>query len=397
MTDSGKNKRIGNGKGGVRMKYPVNRERLIRRFSDYVSYDSETYHEKALGERVVRDLKSLGLTIRTDGDDPAFLTAHPESHPNIYGFLPGNAEGDPVLLSAHLDTVSPGTGKRAVFHEDGTVTADGTTVLGADDVSGLTAILEALSVIREEQLTHPDIEVLITTAEEAFCEGSKAFDFGLIRSKKAYVLDLDGAVGTAAIAAPTILSFTATVKGKAAHAGFRPESGINALSIAATSLYRIPAGRADADSTVNFGTIHGGTARNIVPDLVTVTGEVRSLKPERAEELMQDIRTIFTQTAAEEGGSVSFTVTEHVHAYRVEEDSETVRHYQKAAEAAGLTGTKLRTTCGGSDANRLNANGIEAIVVACAMEDVHTTKEQTSVSELVRAAELATSILTTRS
>ena len=151
------------------------------------------------------------------------------------------------------------------------------------------------------------------------------------------------------------------------------------------------------DLTVNFGTIHGGTARNIVPDLLTITGEVRSLKPERAEELMQDIRTIFTQTAAEEGGSVSFTVTEHVRAYRVEEDSETVRHYQKAAEAAGLTGTKLRTTCGGSDANRLNANGIEAIVVACAMEDVHTTKEQTSVSGLVRAAELATSILTTRS
>ena len=397
MTDSGKNKRIGNGKGGVRMKYPVNRERLIRRFADYVSYDSETYHEKALGERVVRDLKSLGLTVRTGGDAPAFLTAHPESHPNIYGFLPGNAEGDPVLLSAHLDTVSPGTGKQAVFHEDGTVTADGTTVLGADDVSGLTAILEALSVIQEEQLTHPDIEVLITTAEEAFCEGSKAFDFGLLRSKKAYVLDLNGLVGTAAVAAPTILSFVVTVTGRSAHAGFHPERGINAIRIAATALTRLPSGRIDPESTVNFGTIHGGTLDNIVPDQVTVTGEVRSLSHEKAEKLLSEISEVFRTAAAEAGGSAAVTISERVHAYHVEAESNTVRHFMRAATAAGLSKTDLITTCGGSDANRLNEHGIEAIVVSCAMEDVHTTHEHSDVSELVRAAELATSILTTRS
>lgn len=375
------------------MKYPINRERLIRRFTEYVSIDSETYHEQAIGSRVVSDLRALGLTVRTDADDPAFLAAHPESHPNIYAFLPGNVSAEPVLLAAHLDTVSPGKGKKVVFGEDGQITSDGTTVLGADDVSGLSAILEALSVIRERDIPHPDIEVLITSAEEAFCEGSKAFDFGLIRSKRAYVFDLNGSVGTAAIAAPTILSFRAVVAGKAAHAGFRPESGINALAVAAAAISSIPTGRADSDSTVNFGTIHGGTADNIVPDRITVTGEVRSLKHERAEELFAKIRKAFVQASTEAGGDVSFTVTEHVHAYRVGGESETVRHFLKAAAVTELP-EDLLTTCGGSDANRLNEHGIEAIVVACAMEDVHTTKEHADTAELVRAAELAAALLT---
>ena len=377
------------------MKYPVNRERLIRRFAEYVTYDSETYHEKELGERIVKDLRSLGLTVRNDADDPAFHKAHPDSHPNIYGFLPGNAPGEPVLLSAHLDTVSPGIGKRAVFHEDGTVTTDGTTVLGADDVSGLTAILEALTDIKERDLPHPDIEVLITTAEEAFCDGSKGFDFGLIRSKRAYVLDLNGPVGTAAVAAPTIFSFTVTVTGRSAHAGFHPESGINAILVAATALTRLTSGRIDPESTVNFGTVRGGTLDNVVPDLVTVTGEVRSLSHERAEELLSEITTVFQNAAGEAGGSAAVTKAERVHAYRVEDENDTVRHFTEAAKTAGLKKINLITTCGGSDANRLNEHGIAAIVIACAMEDVHTTNEHTDVLELARAAELATALLTT--
>lgn len=376
------------------MKLTVNRERLIRRFAEYVKIDSETYHERELGERVTEDLRELGLTVRTDADVPAFLEAHPGSHPNIYGFLPGTGKGDPVLLSAHLDTVSPGTGKRAVFHEDGTVTSDGTTVLGADDVSGLSAILEALTVIKEQGLSHPDIEVLITTAEEAFCEGSKGFDFGLIRSKRAYVLDLNGPVGTAALAAPTILSFTVTVTGRSAHAGFHPESGINAILIAAAALSKLPSGRIDPESTVNFGTIHGGTLDNVVPDQVTVTGEVRSLSHGKAEDLLSKITTVFQSAAAEAGRSAAITMAERVHAYHVDGEGGTVKHFAKAVKAAGLGEAKLVTTCGGSDANRLNEHGIEAIVAACAMEDVHTTKEHTDVSELIRAAELAAALLT---
>ena len=38
-------------------------------------------------------------------------------------------------------------------------------------------------------------------------------------------------------------------------------------------------GRIDEETTVNFGTISGGTATNIVPDQVAIDGEVRSHSP----------------------------------------------------------------------------------------------------------------------
>jgi len=378
------------------MSIRVSKERLLGRFTGFVTIDSETFRERELGERVVKELRELGLTVRTDLTSAEFLQKHPESYPNIYATLPGNADGEPVLLSAHLDTVSPGKGKQAVFHEDGTVTSDGSTVLGADDLSGLTAILEALTVIKEQNLPHPEIGVLITSAEEAFCEGSRALDFDSVTQKRAYVLDLNGSVGTAAVAAPTIYSFSVTITGKAAHAGFSPELGINAISIAAKALVRIPVGRLDSVSTVNFGTIGGGTQNNVVPDSVTITGEVRSLEHERASELLHAIAEHFREAAEEKGGKTEFSAVEHVRAYRVDEQSATVRHFQKAAKAVGLPETKLVTTCGGSDANRLNEHGIEAITVACAMENVHTTAEYTVCSELVRAAELATALLTVK-
>ena len=119
------------------MENRINKNRLLRRFSDYVAIDSETYSERELGDQIVRDLQRLGVSVRTDTTDEAFLAAHPGSFPNIHGILRGTAEGEPVLLSAHLDTVRPGRGKQAIVRENGTITSDGSTVLGADDVSGL--------------------------------------------------------------------------------------------------------------------------------------------------------------------------------------------------------------------------------------------------------------------
>ena len=242
--------------------------------------------------------------------------AHPESKDtasNLYGYLKGTVPGQPLLFSAHLDTVKPGIGKKAVLREDGTITSDGTTVLGADDVSGLTSILEALTVIQEKHLDHPDLEIFITVSEEPYCEGSRFAEYDRLKAKQGYVLDLDGPVGRAAIAAPSIISLKVEVEGKASHAGFAPEKGINALSIAADALSHIRTGRVYNDITVNFGTIHGGSGRNIVPERITIEGEIRGTEHENALCEAELIRQIFEKSAKKYGGSIQFTVTEHIH------------------------------------------------------------------------------------
>ena len=372
----------------------VNEGRIRKAFSELVEYDSESFREKQIGEEVVKRLRELGLEVMTDGGtDKAFLEAHPASFPNIYAQLKGIAPGEPVLFSAHLDTVAPGNGKHAVNGGNGTIRSAGNTVLGADDVSGIVSILEALTVIQENGMEHPDIEVLITSAEEPFCEGSRFFDFRRIRARTAYVLDLTGPIGTAAIAAPTILSFTAEIRGRAAHAGFAPEKGINALTIAAEALAEIPTGHVDAYSTVNIGTITGGTANNIVPENVRLTGEIRSLKHSEAVRRTEEIFRKFDINTRKAGGIAFCRQNENIRAYSVDKESPAVRRFERACRAERLE-SRLVSTLGGSDANRLNEAGITAIVIACGMENVHSTEEYTTISDLRKSAELTIKLMT---
>lgn len=378
--------------------FTVNSNRIVEEFTRLVSFDTESFHEKRIAAYLKEKLLALGLTVAEDNAGEVLQTKYPdhtETTSNLYAFLKGDVEGEPVLFSSHMDTVKPGIGKRVHVQEDGRITSAGDTVLGADDAAGITSILEALTVIREQNLSHPDIEVLFTVAEEPYCEGSKYVEYDRLKARQGYVLDLTGSVGRAATAAPSILSTAVTIEGRAAHAGFAPEEGINALTIAAEALSKIPAGRVGEDLTVNFGVIKGGTGRNIVPAQIELEGEIRSLDHERAVQEAERMRETFAETAAKYGGSVRVKVTEHIKAYRVDAESAVVKRFQQAVRESGrCSGPECVVTYGGSDANRLNEHGIETVVLACAMENCHSTEEFTTVEELSRSAELTLRLMT---
>ena len=358
----------------------INEQRLLAEFLKLVSFDSESLHEGPIRDHLKQRLTELGLEVRED-DAAARLGSEAG---NLYARLDGT--GESVLFSAHMDTVSPGRGKRAVV-EDGTVRSDGTTVLGADDCAGLAAILEALTVLRERDLPHPPIELLFTVAEELYGQGSVLFDYARLTSGAAYVLDLSGPVGRAAVCAPTILRLDIAVRGRAAHAGFCPERGVNALRIAASALAEIPTGRVAEDTTVNFGVISGGTGVNVVPEEVRISGEIRSLRHERAVEKSEGVAGVFREKARALGGDAEITVTEQVRAYRIGSRDPVVRRFERAAEAMGLEPRQV-TTFGGSDNNHFVRHGIRGIVLACGMNEVHSVRETQDMAELVRLAEL---------
>lgn len=378
--------------------FTVNSNRIAEEFSRLVSFDTESFHEKEIAAYLKNRLTELGLTVAEDNAGEVLQTKNPEyakTASNLYAYLKGDTGGDPVLFSSHMDTVSPGNGKKAIVQEDGRITSDGNTVLGADDAAGLTSILEALTVIKEQKLSHPDIEVLFTVAEEPYCEGSKYVEYDRLKAKQGYVLDLTGPVGRAAHAAPSILSLAVTVKGKAAHAGFAPEEGINALTIAAEALTEIRTGRVGEDLTVNFGVIKGGAGRNIVPAQIEIEGEIRSLDHEKALREAERMRKTFAEAASRYGGSAEVKVTEHIRAYNVSNESPVVSRFVKAVRESGrCSEPECVATYGGSDANRLNEHGIETIVLACAMENCHSTEEYTTIEELSRSAELTLRLMT---
>src|SRR5205807_5978793 len=103
-----------------------------------------------------------------------------------------------------------------------------------------------------------------------------------LSSRLGYVFDHASPIGEVIVASPSHFRIEGTFRGTAAHAGIRPEDGRSAILAAARAIAAMPAGRVDEESTVNVGTISGGTAMNVVPERCSMVAEVRSLRDERA-------------------------------------------------------------------------------------------------------------------
>ncbi|MCL2079807.1 MAG: M20/M25/M40 family metallo-hydrolase [Oscillospiraceae bacterium] len=362
---------------------------LYKIFRELTAVYSPTFGERDFCGLLKNKLSELGVVCEED---------HAGSQiggncGNLYGFLSGELTGEPLLFSAHMDTVEPAAGKESILREDGRITSGGATILGADDVSGIAIILEALTRLREAGTPHRAIELLFPVAEERYGAGSAVADYSKFHAKAAYVLDLGGEIGMAANAAPTILSFTAIVKGKAAHAGFAPKDGVHAISAAAKAIAKIPLGEPEPGVTCNIGVISGGEAGNIVPETCTVTGEIRSLSHDAVLERWEKVRSIFEEEAKKAGASVSFAHRCEITAYETPVDSAVVRRFKRACETAGVP-CHICSTLGGSDNNNFALHGIEGIVIACSMHDVHSTREYANLHEMEQCVRLVMNLMT---
>lgn len=367
----------------------INQVRIVDEFTKLVAIDSPSFKEREMGDYVKKKLQALGMIVIED--DAGERTGG--NCGNIYGFMNGDTARRPLLFVAHLDTVEPSRGKTAVIASDGKIKSRGNTVLGADDLTGVASILEALTVIKEQRLPHHPIEVLFTVAEEAYCRGSQVFEFAKVMSEEAYVLDLMGPVGTAAYAAPSILSFTAAIRGRASHAGFSPQKGIHAIAVAADAISLMPMGRIDEETSMNVGTITGGLGTNIVPEKCVVKGEVRSLNHGKAMRQAELIKKQFERSCSAARAALDFEVFTASKAYEIPLGHPVVKRFEKACDKLKLP-VSLVKTFGGSDNNVIAQNGIAGLVVANAMNRAHACDEFTTVDELIRAADLTLTLMT---
>ena len=158
-------------------------EEIKDNFAKLAAIDSPSLKERNMADYIIALFKEIGVELKED--DSAATTGSTAS--NLHGYVKGNGM-KPILLAAHMDTVMPAYGKKAIFHENGDVTSDGTTVLGADDLSGVVEIYELIKYLNQNAVEHRDIELLFTTGEELYCVGAKAYQYDQIVSKEALVL-----------------------------------------------------------------------------------------------------------------------------------------------------------------------------------------------------------------
>ena len=165
----------------------------------------------------------------------------------------------------------------------------------------LQAMLESVRVLKEKNISHGDIQFIITVGEESGLVGAKALDSSLVKAKYGFALDSDGKVGNIIVAAPTQAKVRATIYGKTAHAGVAPEKGVSAITIAAKAISKMPLGRIDEETTANIGRFEGGQATNIVCEQVDILAEARSLVPEKMEAQVEKMKAAFEHVAEEYG------------------------------------------------------------------------------------------------
>jgi tripeptide aminopeptidase len=354
----------------------INQERLVNTLLELVKIDAPSGGEQRIAERVAEKLRAMGLETQVD------------ALYNVTAKLDG--KGKPLFLNAHTDRVEPAKGVNPVV-ENGVVKSDGTTVLGADDLAGVAAILEAVQSIVEDAGSHVPLEIAITTQEEVGLIGAKGLDLSQFKAKEGVVLDSHGPVGEITLASPSHNLIGATIIGRAAHSGVAPEQGIDAIRIAARAISKMKLGRIDKETTANIGMIKGGSARNIVPEKVELVGEARSRNQRKLERQSRAMKQALERAAKPYGGKVEVKIERAYNQFKFAKRDQLVKRVAKAIQRVGRK-PHFGVSGGGSDANIYNAKRLKCVVTSVGYEQIHTTGEYIPIAELVKSAELVVAL-----
>jgi tripeptide aminopeptidase len=225
------------------------------------------------------------------------------------------------------------------------------------------------------------VELLFTTCEEVALAGAKAVDRGRLRSNFGFVLDHASPVGELVLASPTYYRLELDFRGRAAHAGIRPEEGHNAIAAAAQAVAAMELGRLDDATTANVGEIAGGSAANVVAERCQVVLETRSLDDSRAGEVVSSMVDLATEAASDAECDVETTVERLFRGYRLQRSAPVVEIASRALQSCGIEPLYINTG-GGSDANALIAAGLPMVNLANGTERNHQPDESVTVEAL---------------
>lgn len=254
---------------------------VLDRFLRYVTYDtqssetSSTYPstpgQLTLLRDLVQELRDMGVA------DAAI-----DEHGYVMATIPATTakRNVPVIgFIAHVDT-SPemsGAGVKPIVHRDydgrditlpddptavlrvadmpylgeclghDIVTASGTTLLGADNKSGVAAIMTAAERLLRSRVPHGPIRIAFTPDEEVG-EGTRHFDVARFNATYAYTMD-GGARGELEYESFSADAITFTFRGFNTHPGYAKGRMVNAIKLAARFIDRLPADRMSPETT----------------------------------------------------------------------------------------------------------------------------------------------------
>jgi tripeptide aminopeptidase len=360
----------------VRRAGDAQRERLHETFVTLCRIESPSGRERACADWVTDQLSGMGLAVSEDASGPAAGS----DAGNLLARIPGESAHS-ILLCAHLDTVPLAAAVDPVLVEGAWQNAN-EGILGADNKSAVAMILELARHFTTGGARPPvGIELVFTVCEETSLSGSAAFDASRLESRFGYVFDHATPIGEVVVASPTHYRIIAELRGRAAHAGVRPEIGRSAVAAAAKAIAAMRLGRLDEQTTANVGMIEGGSAINVIPERCRVLAEVRSLDEQRAAAVTTET-VDHLQDAADAGEcDLDLQVQRMFHGYRTKARAPQLAAAERALRACGYEPRPIFSG-GASDANSFEAAGLPCTCLADGTERNHEPGERISAQSL---------------
>jgi len=401
-------------------------ETVTDRFIRYAKIDTQsdpesptvpsTVKQKNLGKVLVEELKAIGIK-----------DAELDEHGYVYATIPATTTKKvPVLcFCSHMDT-SPdcsGANVNPIIHKNyqggnialpndkaqvltpaahpdlknqignDIVTADGTTLLGADNKAGLAEIMAAAEyLMKHPEVKHGAIRILFTPDEEIGRGVDKA-DMKKLGAEFGYTMDGEslGHIEAENFSADAVVI---TIMGVSAHPGFAKGQMESAIKIAGAIVDKLPKDTCSPESTSDMegfvhptsisGSIEQATIKFIIRDFVT-TGlkEKENMLKDITEKVMKGYpKSTFEFKVIEQYRNMKEVIDKH---------PQIIKHAEEAMKRAGIK-PHMQAIRGGTDGARLSFMGLPCPNIFAGEHAFHGKQEWVSVQDMQKAAETIVNI-----
>ena len=399
----------------------INKDSVAERFMRYAQIDTQsdpksgthpsTEKQKNLGNLLVEELKEIGIT------DAAI-----DEFGYVYATIPSTSEKNvPVIcFCSHIDTAPDcsGTNVKPILHKnyDGEdivlpddpsqvlspvvypylktqiggdiITASGYTLLGADDKSGLAAIMQAADfLMKNPSLKHGKIRILFTPDEE-IGEGTAKLDMKKLGADFGYTLD-GGELGSLEDETFSADGAKIIINGVISHPGYAKNRLVNALKVGAEILHALPSTEWSPETTEKKeGFVHPvrfeGIAERATMEFIVRDFDDESLAAHgrKLNQIAEDVVNHY------KGASIEFSIKEQYrNMKKILDQHPQVAEY--AAEAINRAGIEVKTESirGGTDGSRLSYMGLPCPNIFTGMQGIHSKLEWIGVNDMAKAAE----------
>lgn len=394
---------------------------VTERFLRYVQIDTQsdphskstpsTAKQKDLGNVLVQELNALGIE-----------DAEIDEYGYVYATIParGKSSTPVICFCSHMDT-SPdcsGKGVKPLVHKNyqgqdlilpddpsivikkqdhpdlesqignDIITASGTTLLGADNKSGVAAIMNMAQYFMENPShQHGAIRILFTPDEE-IGRGTDKADLAKLGAKFAYTVDGEslGSMEDETFSADGVV---VEIEGVSAHTGFAKGKMENALKIAADFLASLPKDHLSPETTENrAGFIHPLHIEGIA-EKVRIEFLIRDFVTEGLAEKEAYLEKMLKKALmAYPHSSYTFEVKEQYRNMKeiLDQHPQVVAFAEQAIQRAGLT-LKKGSIRGGTDGSRLSFMGLPCPNIFAGEHAFHSKEEWVSVQDMQKSVE----------